>query len=202
MYLFKIKDNFTVHGTSKIIPKNEFAAILDAKTVLEEAEKEAKAIIERAHEEAKKIHQEAKDQGFNEGLEPYNAHIVYFEDRVKHLRHELQKTLLPLVYKTTKRIVGEALTKHPEIVVDVVTQVIKEVSSNHEIKLYVNRADLEVLEENKEQFKQLFERLDLFSIEERGDVERGSCIIQTEKGILNANLENQFKALKKALKID
>jgi type III secretion protein L len=80
--------------------------------------------------------------------------------------------------------------------------VIKEVSSNHEIKLYVNRADLEVLEENKEQFKQLFERLDLFSIEERGDVERGSCIIQTEKGILNANLENQFKALKKALKID
>jgi type III secretion protein L len=87
-------------------------------------------------------------------------------------------------------------------VVDVITQVIKEVTSSHEVKLYVNRADLDVLEENKENFKQLFERLDLFSIEERADVERGSCIIQTEKGILNANLENQFKALKKALKID
>ena len=202
MYLFKIKDNFTVHGNSKIIPKNEFAAVLDAKTLIEEAEKEAKAIVERAHEEAKRIHKEAKDQGFNEGLEPYNAHILYFEGSVKDLRHELQKTLLPLVFKTTKRIVGEALTKHPEIVVDVITQVIKEVTSSHEVKLYVNRADLEVLEANKENFKQLFERLDLFSIEERSDVERGSCIIQTEKGILNANLENQFKALKKALKID
>ncbi len=202
MYLFKIKENFTVHGNSKIIPKNEFATVLDAKTLIEEAEKEAKAIVERAHEEAKRIHKEAKDQGFNEGLEPYNAHILYFEGRVKDLRHELQKTLLPLVFKTTKRIVGEALTKHPEIVVDVITQVIKEVTSSHEVKLYVNRADLEVLEANKENFKQLFERLDLFSIEERSDVERGSCIIQTEKGILNANLENQFKALKKALKID
>mgnify|MGYP001357634949 CR=1 FL=1 len=141
----------------------------------------------------------AKEEGINEGLEPYNKHIIYFDDRIKNLRHELQKTILPLVYKTTKRIVGEGLKAHPELVLDIVTQSIKKVTTSHQVKLFVNKVDLEFLEEKKEDLTKLFDHLDIFLIEERSDVEPGSCIIQTEKGIVNANLENQYRALKNVL---
>ncbi len=200
MYLFTIKEQIKIHAGQNKIPREEFAAVIEAKTMIEEAQAEAKAIIERAHEEAQKIHEEARQKGYNDGLEPYNTHILYFDDRIKVLRHELQKTILPLVLKTTRQIVGEGLKEHPDIVVDVVTKAIKSVTTSHEVKLFVNKADLLLLEEKKEDFKKLFDHVDMFLIEARNDVEKGSCIIQTEKGILNANLENQYIALENALK--
>jgi len=102
--------------------------------------------------------------------------------------------------QTTRQIVGEGLNNFPEMIVDVVTKAIKAVSGSHQVKLFVNKADLAVLEEKKLDLQQLFERIEMFTIEERKDVEKGGCIIQTEKGILNANLENQYIALENALK--
>jgi type III secretion protein L len=202
MYLFKIKDAEKIHAGKKIIPRDEFSQLVEAKDLILEAKEKAEEIIAQAHKDAEKIHEEAKESGYNEGLEPFNTHILFFQDQIKRLRMELQKTLLPLVQKTTKRIIGSGLKKHPELVIDVITQAIKDVTSNHEIKLFVNEADLELVEGEKENLKNLFENLELFIIEKRADVEKGSCIIQTEKGILNANLSNQYTALKKALKID
>jgi len=201
MYLFKIKDDEKIHAGKKIIPRDEFMEVVQAKQLIDEAEEKAEEIIKKARSKAKEIRAESKQEGFNEGLEPFNAHILHMEDQIKQMRNELQKTILPLVLKTTKRIVGNALNAHPEIVLDVITESIKEVTSNHEVKLIVNDADFDYVEENKESLKKLFEHLDVFIVEKRGDVERGSCIIQTEKGILNANLSNQYNALQKALKI-
>jgi len=200
MYLFTIKENSKIHASKNIIPKDEFACVIEAKEMIEKAQQEAQSIIERAHQQAKLIGEEACKKGFEEGLEPYNTHILYFDDRIKVLRHELQKTILPLVLKTTRQIVGEGLDQHPEIVVDIVTKAIKSVTTSNEVKLFVNKADFQILEDNKENFKRLFEHIEMFIVEIRNDVERGSCIIQTEKGILNANLENQYKALENALK--
>jgi type III secretion protein L len=200
MHLFTINESLKVHAGKNKIPKKDFEAVIASITLLEEAQKEAKAIIEKAHLEAKAIHESAYKKGFEEGLEPYNTHILYFDDRIKTLRHELQKAILPLVMQTTRQIVGEGLNNFPEMIVDVVTKAIKAVSGSHQVKLFVNKADLAVLEEKKLDLQQLFERIEIFTIEERKDVEKGGCIIQTEKGILNANLENQYIALENALK--
>jgi type III secretion protein L len=199
VYLFKINENLKIHAGQKKIPKGDFLAVIDAKEMIKAAHEEASNIIKEAKKEAQNIHQKAKEEGYKEGLEPFNKHILYFDDRIKNLRHELQKSLLSLVHTTTKRIIGEGLKAHPEIVVDVVTEAIKNVTASSSIKLLVNKQDIAILEEKKEDLKKLFEHLDSFLIEEREDVERGACIIQTERGILNANLENQFHALKNAL---
>ena len=78
-------------------------------------------------------------------------------------------------------------------------QAIKAVAQATTVKLYVNRADLEYLEKEKEALKGAFEHLESLQIEERKDIEAGGCIIETEKGILNATLENQYRALERAL---
>jgi flagellar biosynthesis/type III secretory pathway protein FliH len=199
MYLFTIKQDLKIHTGEKILKKDTISAVIGAEEMLDAARAEAEQIIVRAHEKAKGIHKKAKKAGYAKGLEIYNEHILYFDDRIKNLRHELQNTILPLVLKTTKRIVGEGLKEHPELIVDIITQVIKNVTTSNEVKLFVHKGDIEIVEAHKDDFKKLFERLDMFLIEERSDVEKGSCIIQTEKGILNASLSNQYAALKKAL---
>lgn len=199
MYLFSINDQKSVHAGAKKIPKEEFAAVLEAKEMIEEAKKEAAKIIEEANKAAVNIKEDAQKKGYEEGLEPFNVHILHFEDRLKHMKLEIQNSLLPIVNATVKRIVGDGLTKYPELVYDVVAKAISQVTNSHEVKLFVHKDDLLLLEEKKEDLKKLFDHLEMFQIEERNDVEKGSCIIQTEKGILNANLTNQYEALKKAL---
>lgn len=69
---------------------------------------------------------------------------------------------------------------------------------HHRVRIYVNKQDLDILETNKSKIKDVLEQVQSFSIEERPDIEPGGCIIETEAGIINAQLENQWRALESA----
>lgn len=199
MYCFSLIKQGAVHtNKKKIIPKEEFATLMSAQEILLAVKEEEKEVIKEANIVAEELKKAAEERGFDEGLFRFNEQILLFEEKVKMMRHEMQKALLPLVLKATKRIIGEEIGLNPEAVVHIVMQSIKSVSNCQVVKLFVNKADLEELETHKPKIKEIFERLESLEIEERADVARGSCIIQTEKGILNATLENQYRALERA----
>lgn len=200
MYCFRLIDKNAIHtGKEKIIKRADFEELLSAKELLEKAEQESQELLDQARKESAFIKDEAKLEGFQEGLNRFNEQLLLFEDKLKILKHEMQKAVLPLVLKATKKIIGAELKQHPESIVTIVMQSIKSVVQSKVVKLYVNRQDLEYLEKEKETLKKAFEHLESFHIEERGDIEQGSCIIETERGILNATLDNQYRALERAL---
>ena len=193
MYCFKLIKHESLHlGEGKIIPRDAFESLLTAQELLQKIEEERHIVLA----ESKK---KAEQAGFEEGLRQFNEQLLLFEDKLKVLRHEMQRSILPLVLKATKKIIGDELQQHPEAILSVVQQAIKAVAQATTVKLYVNRADLEYLEKEKEALKGAFEHLESLQIEERKDIEAGGCIIETEKGILNATLENQYRALERAL---
>ncbi len=112
---------------------------------------------------------------------------------------ELQNQILPIAMQALKKIMGKQLELKPETVVDIVLQALKPVSQNYEIKLLVSKHDKELIEADKDRLKSLLDHVKVLAIEEREDVEPGGCIIETESGIINATLENQFRALESAL---
>jgi type III secretion protein L len=44
----------------------------------------------------------------------------------------------------------------------------------------------------------MFEQLQFLGVQERPDIAPGGCIIETENGIINASVDNQWKALETA----
>lgn len=200
MYCFTLLKKGQIHTTKgKIIPREEFSELLTAKQILEKAQEEATRLIEEAKATSSEIHAEAKAEGFDEGLQQFQAHLLLFEEHLRTLRLEMQRVMLPLVVKATKRIVGEELKQSPESIVDIVLQAIKQATQAKVVRLYINKEDLPYVEQERERIKESFEGLTSFSIEARSDVAQGGCIIETEKGVLNATLENQFRALERAL---
>ncbi len=199
MYCFSLIKKGSVHTRKgKIIPKESVEELVSSLQVLEAADEESKELLLAVEAECVEIKKEAQEAGFQEGLEKFNEQILLFEERLRILRHEMQKAILPLVLKATKRIVGEELELRPESVVNIVTESIKGIAQCKVVRLYVNRLDLDSLEAHKSELKEIFENLTSFQIEERPDIARGSCIIETEKGILNATLDNQYRALERA----
>ncbi len=182
----------------KIIPASQFSELHTAQEIVELARVDAKEFQERTALDAEKIKTDAFEQGFQEGLVSLNKHLLSLDQELKTLRSDIQKKILPLALTAARKILGEELKLHPDRIVDIVLTSLKPVTQHRKIVIYVNREDHQMLEENRPKIKKIFEHLENLSIQERDDIEPGGCMIETEAGIINAQLENQWRALESA----
>jgi type III secretion protein L len=182
----------------KIVPASEFSTLVTAQEVLQRVEEESLTFKKQVAKEAELVKDAAFQEGFQEGLVSLNSHIHMLDKELKLLREEIQKKILPLALKAARKIVGEELKLHPDRIVDIVLHSLKPVTQHKKITIYVNRADLDMIEQNRSKIKDIFEHLENLSIQERSDIEVGGCMIETEAGIINAQLENQWRALESA----
>lgn len=184
----------------KVIPAEAFSELLTAAEIIEKAKADSEILQKEMDEKAKNLHQAAKEEGFEEGLAQLNDHLINFEQETKRIRHEMHKLILPLALKAARRIVGKQLELHPDTIVDIVLQAIKPATHSQRLTIYVNKEDLEALEKEKESIKELFEQLDSLTIQPADDVSRGGCKIVTESGVINAELDQQFRLIEAAFK--
>lgn len=194
-----------IYGTpNKIIPNKKIIAakdlgvLLNSQEVLEAVQLDAEKYKLEVAQECEKLKEEATQKGFAEGLQQWAEHIAKIEEEILKVRRELEKMLIPVALKAAKKIVGREIELSEDTIVDIVSNSLKSVSQHKKITIYVNKKDLERLESNRTRLKEIFESLEALSIRERSDVARGGCIIETEGGIINAQLENQWNVLERA----
>lgn len=200
MKFFSLIFQGDVHAgdNEKIIAKENYLQLVSAKQIVDKAEEDAEDLRKNTEKECEQLRKQNKEEGFQEGLTQFNEKLLAFDTIVKLMQQELQKQILPLALKAAKKIVAKELQLFPETIVDIVMQSLLPVTQSHRIIIYINKADKEILEKEKPKLRELFEKLDSFVILERADVEVGGCIIETETGIINAELENQWRALETA----
>ncbi len=200
MTLFSLIEKGDVYKTSenKILKAEEFSKLLQIEELLEITSNEVQRIKDQALSDKESLKQQGYEDGKQEGLALFNHQMIYLDQKVKQMEHEMQKIVLPLALKAAKKIVGAQIDLNPDTIVEIVQQALKPVRQNHEIKIIVSKQDKEALESGKEKLKSLFDHLRILTIEEREDLTPGSCIIETESGIINASLDNQWRALEAA----
>lgn len=200
MTLFSLIYQGIVSKTSpgKILKAQEFSELLNITDLLNKAHEDVEKLLNDTQQTCETNKQEASEEGYQEGLVRFNEQLIYLDQKVKQMEHEMHKIILPLALQAAKKIVGAQLTLDASTIVEIVMQVLKPVRQCHEIKIFVSKEDFASLDAEKEKLKSLFDHVRIFSIEERSDLTKGSCIIQTEAGIINATLENQWRALEAA----
>jgi type III secretion protein L len=190
--------NVTKTSPNKILKAEEFSQLLEIDELLKKTQEDIELFKNQIEQERQEQKKEGFEEGKQEGLALFNHQMIYLDQKVKQMQHEMQKMILPLALKAAKKIVGTQLDLNPETIVEIVMQALKPVRQNHEIKIFVSKQDKQALETNKEKLKALFDQLRILSIEEKDDLQIGSCIIETESGIINASLDNQWRALEAA----
>ncbi|MCH9608564.1 MAG: Yop proteins translocation protein L [Chlamydiales bacterium] len=189
-----------INGDTKVIPEEEFAQFLSASQLIEEIEKKEIESKEQLEKEAAQIKAQSEEKGSQEGLEKWNAQIAFLESELKKTREEIAHSIVPLALTAVKKIIGKELEQKPATILDIVTTALKPVSQHKKIALFVNKNDLERLEKNRNDLKKIFEHLESLAISARDDVAQGGCIIETEVGIINAQLDSQMNALEGAFR--
>lgn len=200
MTLFSLIYKGDIKKTSKkkVLRAEEFSQLLEIQDLIKETQDDIQRLQEETTTQCATLKKEAEEEGLQLGLVKFNTQLIYLDQKVREMQHEMQKVVLPLALKAAKKIVGEQLDINPQSIIEIVMQALKPVRQNHEIKIYVSKEDKEALESAKEKLKALFDQLRILTIDEREDLTKGSCIIETEAGIINATLENQWRALEAA----
>lgn len=198
--LFTLIENEEVHPASdkKVIRSEDFSTLLAASDLLEKTRTDINAAQERAQQEAEELKKKGYDDGYQEGVVQLNEQILGLENEKKRLRHEMNQLILPLALKAAKKVVAGELKAHPETIVNIVLQALAPVMQNHKITIYVNKADKDILEAEKPRLKEKLEQIESLVIKERDDISPGGCMIETESGIINATIENQWRGIESA----
>ena len=192
--------------------------------IITEAEEEAKKIIENAKKDASKIkekaekegydngYQKGKDEGYEEGLEQgYEeaknkaqqklkdlntiSHKIddYFERELENLPAEI----IELAVKIASKIVNKELDFNPELINNIIFDLLEEIGETHQdivIKIspdlenYINEVDIENYLNH--------ESMEFIADE---SLSAGDCIIETEYGGKDATIENKLELIEKKL---
>lgn len=183
---------------TKIIPEEEISKLMEGMEILKLIHEDAEIYRLNVVEECEQLKELSQQEGYEEGFKTWLEHIVKLEEEIAKVRKEFEKVLIPIALGAAKKIVGREIELSEDIIFDIVANALKPVASHKKITIYVNQQALHILEKKKPDLKKLFEVLETFVIRERADIAPGGCIIETEGGIINAQLENQWRTLEKA----
>lgn len=183
---------------AKIIPATDLSLLQDASQVLEHIKDDAEKYRLEVAKECEDLKEHAYKEGYEEGYKQWADLLVNFEKQLEALHKEMQQVIIPVALKAAKKIVGKEIELSEDVIVDIVATNLKAAAQHKKITIYVNKKDLDALEKNKQKLRDLFEHLESLSIRARDDIVAGGCVIETEIGIINAQMEHRWKVLEKA----
>ncbi len=191
-------DRIHLAPKKKVIPASELSTLQNALEILEHIKQDAEKYRMQVAKESEELKENAFKEGYEDGFKQWTEHLAQFEIKLEALHKEMQQAIIPIALKAAKKIVGREIELSEDTIVDIVASNLKAVTQHKKITIYVNKKELDILEKNKPRLRELFEHLESLSIRPRDDVAPGGCIIETEIGIINAQMEHRWRILEKA----
>lgn len=197
---FTLIDGKRIHvaPNAKIIPAAEFSTLQEASEVLDQIKQDANDYRLQTAKESEKLKENAFKEGYEEGFKKWAEQLTQFEKQLEALRQDMQKAIIPVALKAAKKMVSREIEQSEDVIVDIVADHLKAVVQHKKITIYVNKKQLDILEKHKPRLRELFEHLESLSIRSREDIALGGCVIETEVGIINAQIEHRWRVLEKA----
>lgn len=186
-----------------------------ADRIVAEAKAKADEMIRSASKEKETVLKEAraqgtqagKEAGFKESTEKALALIKRAEEvllEAEHKRNEIIKEaeaeIIELVILLAERVIKTELTQNKEIILGNVSAAVKRITGEGEITVKVNLSDLELTESMKEEFIAGLSGIEGIKIKIDPTITPGGCKIETNFGIIDAQIETQFDQLAKGLR--
>lgn len=171
-----------------------------------------------AEEMVKDVREEAYNQGFHNGkeegmtagkelgrseIEPQTKLlqnlIQSFQDEKKSFYQENEVFIVKLAVEIAKKIIRRELKQTPEILIYVVREALRQITHSGRITIKVNPDDIKLFDQFRSVIKDqiaAFENVDFIPSDE---ILAGGCFIESESGIVDAQLDVQLKKIEESL---
>lgn len=160
--------------------------------------KTAKEVLAQAVIEKEKERKRGFVEGVEEGKEELLGKILEASTAHEKILRQAEPQIVRMVMEIAEKVIGDALKKGA--VVEVVKNAIDR-STGQKVVVKINPADIEMVRSREAEILSAIDREQSISVREDETVPSGGCIVETELGTVDARLETQLKAIRKALGI-
>lgn len=190
-----------------VLNRKTLDASAKADQIFADAEKEAERIRNEAAkvlEEVEGVRENARKEGFAEGREEGMALATEFITKFESLKgafyQNAESEIISLVMEIAEKVIGRMVQDHREAIISIVRQAVDSALGDR-VTIRINPEDykkvhtqIKVLQENLDKSRRL-------SFKEDDTISAGGCVVETEVGMIDAQLETQLRAIHKALEI-
>jgi len=199
----------------QIVDPGDFGPVLDAEVL--ESLSRGKEIVDRAKAEATRIRKRAKDllgtvavekdaerqrgfeEGHQEGLGQLTEKILAAEARHEEILKEAEPEAVRMVVDSVEKILGREIAKGA--VVDVIREAITK-AVGRKVVLRVNPGDYLTVQKKMKDLTAVLDGSQTFVMKEDESVTAGGCVVETELGTVDARLEIQLAAIRRAFGLE
>jgi type III secretion protein L len=188
-----------VEAPVSVIRKESHDASVEAREILRFAEERSSELIAQAEQEKERIFAESAQQGYAAGVEQWNE-ILIEARRLRDLyisRNEAE--LLKLSVAIAQKVIGQSVQQNPSAVLETVRQAVKSVRSERRIMIRVNPQEESALQDRVASLKTIHSDVGELAIVADPAITAGGCVVESEVGIIDAQVETQLKAIENVL---
>lgn len=112
---------------------------------------------------------------------------------------ELQPYVVRIAVEVARRIVRRELRTDPGMVTRTVGAALEQVATASEARVRVHPLDAQVLQESIREIVPAPDEAAALKIVPDGSIERGGCVVESDRGIVDARLQTQFEEMQSRL---
>ncbi len=169
-------------------------SLAEADHILAEAKNEAQRLRQQAQAEAIEIKLRAAEEGRAQATGILAAAAKHAADQLAASRDELTH----LAVRIAEKLIGEQLRLSPDTVIQLVRECLKHSQAHGRILVRVNPLDLPLIQAALPSLQTSLD-VDVLMIQPDAAVQRGGCLLETEVGQIDGQLQSQLQAIQEAL---
>jgi flagellar assembly protein FliH len=181
----------------------QIAAEKEAVEKTEAAQKSVSEVTDKAREEG---YQSGYSEGFEKGrvevervLNKLQVMLSAVVDRRNDILKETESEVVDLVLQISNKVVKVISEAQRDVVISNVRSALKKLKSKTDIIIRVNTQDLDITNEKAREFLESVENVKHVTVVEDALVDAGGCIVETDKGEIDARIKSQLRQIEKAI---
>lgn len=199
--------------------KNKESEILDkakkeSDKIINEAKRKAELYLEEAYDKAKQIFDDSRSSGYEEGYskgylegkkvadelinEANEIKKEYLRNK-KTILKEIEKDVIELVVKNCEKILNKKLDEDKETIISVISKGLDNLDVTDSVTIKVSKYDYDVVELSKDRILVMASLIEDIFIKIDNKLEKGDCIIETDKGSVDVSVKSQLEEMKEIL---
>ncbi len=127
------------------------------------------------------------------------AMLSGFSRHRRELLDELQPHVARIAIEIAKRIVQRELRTDPGMVTRMVEAALEQVTAASTVRVRVHPLDAQTLEETLWEIVSAPDEAEALEIVPDGSIEAGGCVVESDRGIVDARLQTQFEEMQRSL---
>jgi flagellar assembly protein FliH len=182
----------TDDGLAPVVPKT---SAQDKRPSVDEIKE---AAFQKGFLEGKRVGFESGSKKAGSVVGSLNQILGQLENIRQDIYQEIEKEVAQLALSIARKIVCHEVKTTQETVTCVAREALSRVNNPAKIKIKLNPDDLQFIKDTQFQFSRFLHNVDNIRFEAEESIQSGGCLVETDRGDIDARIEKQFKAIEES----